>query len=365
MNKRKLIRHHKWFGLLISFFLLMFCISGILLNHRQLISDINVSRTLLPSRYEYRQWNGGLMRGTLPFDSHILIYGASGMFLADSTATHIADFNDGLPTGADYRQIRNVTTVGSGASTHMFAVSPFALYRFGMRGKWHTVQLPLVDQDERLTDIASHGDTLVVLSRSHAYVAVPPYKQFGCVALPAPPDYKDRATAFRTIWLLHSGELFGFAGKLVVDAIAVVLIVLILTGIVFFCLRTTKHRWQSKGRTMKHTLRWHDLVGRKTIVATLFICITGWCLRPPVMVVLALTKVPTPPFTTLKSQNAWHDKLRLLRYDAVIGDWLLSTSEGFYSLGSDINAPRPQHIASAPPQNVMGLNVWQQREDGM
>ena len=365
MNKRKLIQHHKWFGLLISFFLLMFCISGILLNHRQLISDINVSRTLLPSCYEYRQWNGGLMRGTLPFDSHILIYGASGMFLADSTATQIADFNDGLPTGADYRQIRNVTTVGSGASTRMFAVSPFALYRFGMHGKWHTVQLPLVDQDERLTDIASHGDTLVVLSRSHAYVAVPPYKQFGSVALPAPPDYKDRATAFRTIWLLHSGELFGFAGKLVVDAIAVVLIVLILTGIAFFCLRTTKHRWQSKGRTMKHTLRWHDLVGRKTIVATLFICVTGWCLRPPVMVVLALTKVPTLPFTTLKSQNAWHDKLRLLRYDDVMGDWLLSTSEGFYSLGSDINAPRPQHIASAPPQNVMGLNVWQQREDGM
>ena len=48
-----------------------------------------------------------------------------------------------------------------------------------------------------------------------------------------------------------------------------------------------------------------------------------------------------------------------------MGDWLLSTSEGFYSLGSDINAPRPQHIASAPPQNVMGLNVWQQRKDGM
>ena len=113
MNKRKFIQHHKWFGLLISFFLLMFCVSGILLNHRQLISDINVSRTLLPSRYEYSQWNGGLMRGTLPVDSHILIYGASGIFLTDSTAAHIADFNEGLPTGADYRQIRNVVSVGS------------------------------------------------------------------------------------------------------------------------------------------------------------------------------------------------------------------------------------------------------------
>ena len=73
MNKRKLIQHHKWLGLVLSFFLLMFCVSGILLNHRQLISDINVSRTLLPQRYEYSQWNGGLLRCTLPVYSHILI----------------------------------------------------------------------------------------------------------------------------------------------------------------------------------------------------------------------------------------------------------------------------------------------------
>lgn len=364
MNKRKFIQHHKWFGLLISFFLLMFCVSGILLNHRQLISDINVSRTLLPQRYEYSQWNGGLLRGTLPVDSHILIYGASGIFLTDSTAAHIADFNEGLPTGADYRQIRNVVSVG-GSAKQLFAVSQLALYRFGMHGKWHTEALPLADSDELLTDIAAHGDTLVVLSRSHAYIAVAPYTQFRRIDLPAPPDYKDRATAFRTVWLLHSGELFGTAGKLLVDAVAVVLIVLIVTGFAFFCLRKTKRRWQSKGRTMKHTLRWHNLVGRKTIVATILICATGWCLRPPMMVALALTKVPTLPFTTLKSANPWHDKLRLVRYDSRVGDWLLSASEGYFSLGSDISKPHPMRIVDAPPQNVMGLNVWQQREDGM
>lgn len=363
MNKRKLIQHHKWLGLVLSFFLLMFCVSGILLNHRQLISDINVSRTLMPSRYEYSQWNGGLLRGTLPVDSHILIYGASGIFLTDSTAAHIADFNEGLPTGADYRQIRNVVSVGSSAK-QLFAVSQLALYRFGTHGKWHTEALPLADSDELLTDIAAHGDTLVVLSRSHAYIAVSPYTQFRSIDLPAPPDYKDRTTAFRTVWLLHSGELFGFAGRLLVDAVALVLIVLIVTGFAFFCLRKTKRRWQSKGSTMKHTLRWHNLVGRKTIVATILICATGWCLRPPVMVALALTKVPTLPFTTLKSKNPWHDKLRLVRYDSRVGDWLLSASEGYFSLGSDISKPRPTRIMDAPPQNVMGLNVWQQREDG-
>ena len=357
MNKRKLIQHHKWLGLVLSFFLLMFCVSGILLNHRQLISDINVSRTLLPQRYEYSQWNGGLLRGTLPVDSHILIYGASGVFLTDSTAAHIADFNEGLPTGADYRQIRNVVSVGS-STKQLFAVSQLALYRFGTHGKWHTEALPLADSDELLTDIAAHGDTLVVLSRSHAYIAVSPYTQFRRIDLPAPPDYKDRTTAFRTVWLLHSGELFGFAGRLLVDAVAVVLIVLIVTGFAFFCLRKTKRRWQSKGSTMKHTLRWHNLVGRKTIVATILICATGWCLRPPVMVALALTKVPTLPFTTLKSKNPWHDKLRLVRYDSRVGDWLLSASVGYFSLGSDISKPRPTRIMDAPPQNVMATDYF-------
>lgn len=286
------------------------------------------------------------------------------MFLADSTATVIADFNDGLPSGADYRQIRNVTTIGNGASTRLFAVSPFALYRFGEHGTWHTLPLALADADERLTDVAAHGDTLVVLSRSHVYIATAPYTAFRRIDLPAPAGYKERATAFRTVWLLHSGELFGTVGKLVVDAIAVIIVVLILTGFVFFAMKKTRRRWRNKGLQMKHTLRWHDLVGRKTIVATVLLCATGWCLRPPMMVVLALTKVPTLPFTTLKSYNPWHDRLRMIRHDAAVGDWLLSASDGIYALGTAIDAPRPTRMASAPPINVMGMNVWQQRKDG-
>ena len=379
MNKQKIIQHHKWLGLVVGFFLLMFCVSGILLNHRNLILNANVSRSLLPSRYEYRDWNGGLLRGTVRIDSafaakiapidgkrlpSVLIYGASGLFVADSTATAIADFNDGLPMGADYRLIRNTLFVGSSQAKALFAVSPFALYRYGEHGTWHKQPLALSDTDERLTDIAAHGDTLVVLSRSHVYIATAPYTAFRRIALPAPAHYKERTTAFRTIWLLHSGELFGTVGKLVVDAIAVVIVVLILTGFVFFVMKKSKRRWRNKGLQMKHTLLWHDLVGRKTIVATVLLCATGWCLRPPVMVLLALTKTPTIPFTTQSSPNPWHDRLRMIRHDAAMGDWLLSASDGMYALGTTINAPRPTLLASAPPTHVMGMNVWQQRADG-
>lgn len=57
-------KQHKWLGIGMSFFMLMFCLSGILLNHRSLIKDVDVSRKYLPSRYEFKNWNGGLLRGT-------------------------------------------------------------------------------------------------------------------------------------------------------------------------------------------------------------------------------------------------------------------------------------------------------------
>ena len=53
-------KQHKWLGIGMSFFMLMFCLSGILLNHRSLIKDVDVSRKYLPSRYEFKNWNGSL-----------------------------------------------------------------------------------------------------------------------------------------------------------------------------------------------------------------------------------------------------------------------------------------------------------------
>lgn len=240
-----------------TLFVLLFCVSGILLNHRSLIKNVNVSRKYLPGRYEYHNWNGGLLRGTTDIghlppsvsagtaDScrHLLIYGSGGIWITDAKALSVRDFNEGLPEGADYRQIRNVVRIDKNANdtndnagdsgNAIFAVSPFALYRYGVHGAWHEIKMPL-GEDELLTDVASHGDTLVVLSRSFVYTSLPPYTTFRRIEIREPEGYDGRATAFRAVWLLHSGELFGMAGRLVVDAIAIVLAVLCLTGVIFW-----------------------------------------------------------------------------------------------------------------------------------
>ena len=367
MKKRTWRKQHKWLGLGMAFFMLMFCLSGVLLNHRSLISHVDVSRKYLPSRYEFKNWNGGLLRGTLPIDSlQLLLYGNGGIWLTNSKASYFKDFNEGLPSGADFRQIRNVVKIAAKQSNPndsvdpcepdniIFALSPFALYRYGQHGAWHEVRMPLAE-DEKLTDVACHGDTLVVLSREFVYTSLPPYTSFSRLQLQAPSGYDAHVSLFRTIWLLHSGELFGTPGKLFVDCIALALVMLCLTGVVFWL--RPKHKL-----LLKHSLLLHDRLGRYTIVLTLLIALTGWCLRPPVMIALVMGKTPAMPGTTLHSPNPWHDKLRMLSYDEACHDWLLSTSEGFYSMSLDGGVVRK--ISSAPPVSVMGLNVLQKDKSG-
>ena len=55
-------KYHKWVGLFFSFFILMFCFSGIVLNHRTLFSKAEVSRNWMPESYHYKNWNNGIIR---------------------------------------------------------------------------------------------------------------------------------------------------------------------------------------------------------------------------------------------------------------------------------------------------------------
>lgn len=350
-------KHHKWIGLAVSFFLVMFCVSGIVLNHRNLVHDWNVNRGLLPPSYRFENWDKGFLRGTLPCrmdgERKVLMYGYEGCWLTDSIAKSFGDFNRGLPNGCDLRSLRAVVQMPDG---RIWAAGQFGCYvrKGSMNGAWAEVELPLSD-GERISDLYARGDTLLVVGRSFLYRALPPYNRFVRLELKAPAGYDGKVSLFRTVWLLHSGELFGSAGRAVLDLTALVLVFLCISGW-FYLLLPRRVVWR------RRFFFWHDKVGVKTILLTVFIVFTGWCLRPPVLIALVKGRLPAIPGTSLYSHNPWHDNLRMLRYDERSGEWLMSTSEGFYKLRS-LQAV-PVKITPAPPVSVMGLNVWEKDTDG-
>lgn len=159
MKKSTWKKHHKWFGLIFAFFIILFGASGIVLNHRQLFSDYQISRKWLPDAYRYKSWNNGMLRGTLSCppgicqeDSAILLFGNAGIFLTDHDTTTFDDFNRGFPHGVDWRNIRGIAITPQG---DLFAAAQFGLYRYSKKAGWQAVRLPLQKGENYRTSLRS------------------------------------------------------------------------------------------------------------------------------------------------------------------------------------------------------------------
>lgn len=383
-------KYHRWLGLVLSVFMLVFCVSGIILNHREVFSGCEVSRKWLPASYYIKNFNNGVVKGTVVKKSaahslssencdSVLAYGCAGVFLTDSRLSTWQDFNAGLPESIDERNVRHVVKAKNGS---LWCAALRDVYRYDENShRWKKVELP--GNEERIMDVALAKDsmTVVALTRSRVFTIVP-FVQYGEIVkigksssetyrveskiIPAPKKYEPKTTLFKLVWHLHSGEFFGLPGKLVVDAIALVLIVLSITGILLFILPygirrakklAAKARMKRLGKQFAWNMKWHNKIGYVTIVLTLWIAITSMCLRPPLMVPLVLSKLPQ---AVGEDGNVWQDKLRAIRWDAVQGDWLVSTSEGFLRVDEDFSqAPKMLPDDECPKLSPMGVTVWE------
>ena len=413
-------KYHRWFGLVLSVFMLVFCVSGIILNHREAFSGCEVSRKWLPASYHIKNFNNGVVKGTVVknsgslaisegFSDSILVYGCAGVFLADYQLSTWQDFNAGLPKSIDERNVRHLVQARDGS---LWCAALRDVYRYDENAQqWKKVELP--GNEERIMDVALGKNSIqvVALTRSRMFEITPIASNIdvsespsslassakGGVSekspdifekksggfsekvgtflgkyrveakiIPAPKNYEPKTTLFKLVWHLHSGEFFGLPGKLVVDAIALVLIVLSITGILLFILPygirrakklAAKARMKRLGKQFAWNMKWHNKIGYVTIVLTLWIAITGMCLRPPLMVPLVLSKLPQ---AVGEDGNVWQDKLRAIRWDAVQGDWLVSTSEGFLRVDEDFSqAPKMLPDDECPKLSPMGVTVWE------
>ena len=116
--------------------------------------------------------------------------------------------------------------------------------------------------------------------------------------------------------MLHSGEYFGLVGRIIVDLIGLIVVLLSLTGIFYTLLsrrlRSFKHREETDEETVKKQklsqrlslyFKWHKGIGVHLFYLVLFTFVTGWCLRPPLMLPFVLTKARPNTFSTLYSYS--------------------------------------------------------------
>ena len=355
-------KYHRWPGVVSTLFILFFAASGIILNHRELLSSIDVSRKLLPGNYTYKNWNLAAVKGQVKLSpDSILLYGNAGIWITDGNYQKYRDLNAGFPEGIDNRKVSSVAYC---KISGLYAGTLFGLYRFNKElERWEQVILPVMEK--RVVKVLPVNDTLLVMTRSHLlkYTAEDGFSHAEVLTVPAGKDEDGKAGLFRTLWVIHSGEIYGTVGKLIVDMIGFAFIVICITGLIYFFTPYFLKRAKEKARNrMKRfnraSLRWHNVLGSWLVVFLIMTTLTGMFLRPPLLIPIADSRVGKIPYTEMDDPNPWFDRFRDIVYDDSLKRYLLATSEGIYYSDDQMQSQLNRYPAQ-PPVSVMGINIFE------
>lgn len=339
------------------------------MNHRSLFSSIDVPRKYLLEDYQYQNWNNAAIKGACIIDEDsILVYGNIGIWLTDTNFSSFVDFNYGFDRGIDNRKIFKIHKTNKG---NLYAGTLFGLFRYDYKvDEWQKVELDV--HDERVVDLLDKNDSLFILTRSYLLSTLdePGSLNFSEFTLPPPENYQNNEGLFKTLWVIHSGEIAGLAGQLFVDFIGLVFIFLTITGLIYWLFP----KWIRKRKIVlkkiqlivkinRFSLKWHNKIGVWVVMFLIVTTITGMFLRPPLLITIANSKVGKIPFTLLDSPNPWYDKLRRIIYDERNNRFLVGTNQGIYIADRDLKSEL-KYIYPQPPISVMGINVFEKLKDG-
>jgi hypothetical protein len=364
-------KYHKWPGIFFTLFILLFAASGIILNHRELLSGIDLSRNWLPRTYRYDNWNLASIKSGLKLDpERMLLFGNIGVWETDTGFTAFTNLNAGFPKGIDNRKVntlycepRPAADTFSG-SENLLAGTLFGLYHFdpGIR-QWSQVPIPV--KEKRIVKILSRGDRLLVLTRSSLLVAklTDPTFTFTEIKVPKGEDDDNKTGLFKTFWVIHSGEIYGNTGKLIVDGVGIIFIFITLTGLIYFLVPYILRRAREKSKSgiksfNRLSLRWHNIFGSWLFPVLILTAVTGSFLRPPLLIPIANTRVDKIKYSELDSPNPWFDRFRDMIYDDSLHRFLVATSEGIYYSDDDFSSDL-RKFEIQPLVSVMGINVFE------
>ena len=355
-------KYHKWISILCTLFILLFSFTGIVMNHRETFGGIDVNRNYLPDNYGYENWNLAAIKGGLRLDSaRVALFGNIGVWLADSNLMCFEDFNSGFPPGIDNRKISSLAINAKG---ELFAGTLFGLYqRTRNSDGWESIDLPT--KESRIVKVLQLEDKLLVMTRSELFQRDEGSLNFHPIKIPSVQGQDPTTSLFRYTWVLHSGELFGLPGKLLVDVVGVVFILLSISGLIFFVgsglikhlCASMKKNW---AKVMGFSLRWHNRLGTWMFGFLIATTLTGMFLRPPLLISIADIQ-----FVNKSSSGhpVWDDKLRDILYDDDLKGFILATSDGLFYADEKFSSEL-QLFTNQPPISVMGITVLEKMGDG-
>jgi hypothetical protein len=237
------------------------------------------------------------------------------------------------------------------------------LYAFNHKvDKWISVPLPV--KEKNIVDIIQKQDTIFVLTRSFL-LKTTDLSHFSVSQLPPPENYDNKTGLFKTLWVIHSGEIYGTAGKIIVDFAGLVFAFLTITGFIVFVnriiLKKNKKPVEVRVKLRNSNnwnIKWHNKIGWIALAILILNTTTGMFLRPPLLAFIGNSRVGKIPYTEMATPNPWFDQLRRIYYDQDINRFIVVTMDGFYYSDDNFKTELRQ-FKYQPPASIMGVTVFE------
>ena len=368
MNIRKLRSWHKYLSLSFGIIIFFYALSGIILNHRSLFANITINRNYLPSNYLLRNWSQATVRSKINLNKNErLIFGTIGVWKTDLKYNTFTDFNQGLPTGIDYKKSFDLKKTSKGT---LFLATENGIYARALHhDKWSKLPTDSIS-NQRIYSLQEIDGSLFFMNRNSMFsINLDFEERFNSTAildniiiqshhLIPPKEYNNDLSLFRTLWFIHSGEIFGPIGKFFVDVLSILMMILIFTGFFFIFYKYFKRKKLLKKNltSLKVTLRTlHLRLGSWLAILFTILAITGSFLRPPFLILISDIEIPKIPGTHFSNDNIWFEKLRGFYYDSDDNSFYIFTGKG--EILHTANLVRPlKKLHNLPPISIMGMN---------
>ncbi len=364
-NKSKWL--HKYIGLGIILFLMWMSISGILLNHPDLIANVSVPGWLVPEQYHIKNWNRSSLVSLVYSKRDVnLVFagGKQGVWRSVDGGKTFSRYEQNFPQSLYYKKTRHLFLQEDRAPYYLLAATDGGLYANDLQsGLWRPVKLG--SEREAVKKILLVKGKVLVFTESNVYLSPMNPLRFRKVALPI-------VTVERTVSLvdlffhLHDGRVWGLPGKLLFDMAGLIIFFLSLSAFYIWYfpkkLRRRRNRQRLKSSKEKTRLfqvmfKYHLKLGIWAAAILLIIGTTAFFMRPPFLAIIADGSIPASWYPGLLAQNPWEGKIHNALYDAVEDKIIINASDGNWIASADFSQPFNRYNLKAP-LFVMGATVF-------
>jgi len=328
---------HKYLGLVVLVFLMWMSITGIILNHPDIIEKYSVNKAFVPKSYHPKNWNRSTMKGIVidKNNSAILyLYGRQGVFFSDNRGKSFVSFMEGsFPKSSKGRRTNSLYALDN----VIIAATNNGIYVLNKNTKrWAGSIIP--SDEKEFVKILRANDKLLALTNSQVFESdLSEELNFKEIKL-------NRDVSVESIRLidfffsLHDGSIFGVFGKLLWDFVGIVILFLSISAFyIWYYPKKWKRKFKinnsynsdSKKSVFKLLYKYHKKLGWYLGLLVLVITVTGIFLRPPLIAVLAGKTISSKFIPS--SSNVWNHKIRNALYDSVNEKLVIECKDGIWS----------------------------------